>query len=136
LLDEGGVFVSESHYMVDILETLQYDSIYHEHLRFYLVKPLQRLFGDHGFTLEDVERIPNYGGSIRVYARKGRSGRAGASVGELLAVEEKIGCYADAAYDGFRERAETSRQKLRALLVRLHDEGARVGGVGGPGRRG
>jgi hypothetical protein len=134
LLDDGGVFVSESHYMLDILETLQYDSIYHEHLKFYLVKPLQRLFDDHGFTLEDVERIPNYGGSIRAYARKGRNGRASASVTELHALEQERGCYEEGTYDRFRARTEASRQALRSLIVELNGSGKRVVGIGCPGR--
>lgn len=134
LLGDRGVFVTESHYMVDILETLQYDSIYHEHLKFYLLKPLQRLFADHGFTVEDAERIPNYGGSIRVYARKGSNGPVSSSVRELLAVEDKLGCYEDETYVRFRERAERSRRALRSLIVKLNDEGKRVVGIGCPGR--
>ncbi len=134
LLDDGGVFVSESHYMVDIIETLQYDSIYHEHLKFYLLKPLQRLFADHGFELEDAERIPNYGGSIRAYARKGKSAKISPAVTELMALETRLGCYEDAAYDTFRERTEASRRALRSLIVKLNDDGKRVVGIGCPGR--
>ncbi len=134
LLEDGGVFVTESHYMVDILETLQYDSIYSEHLRFYLIKPLQRLFDQHGFTLEDAERIPNYGGSIRIYARKGRGGRPRQAVANLIAMEERMGAYEDQAYDRFRERTEASRRNLRSLIVRLNAEGRRVVGIGCPGR--
>lgn len=134
LLQEGGWFVSESHYMVSILETLQYDSIYHEHLRYYLVRPLQRLFEAHGFTLVDVERIPNYGGSIRAYARKGKGHRVEPRVAELIALEEGMGAYGDAAYKRFAERILKSRNELRSLMVRLHDEGRKVVGVGCPGR--
>jgi hypothetical protein len=134
ILDERGLFVSESHYMLNILETLQYDSIYHEHLRFYLLKPLQRLFDFHDFTLEDVERIPNYGGSIRVYARKGRGGASSAAVRELIALEEAKGCYDDATYDVFREQTESSRRALRSLVVSAYDEGKRIVGIGCPGR--
>src|SRR6185369_2699088 len=93
LLESDGVFVTESHYMMSILETLQYDSIYHEHLRFYLVKPLQLLFQLHGFTLVDAERIPNYGGSIRAYARKGAGHPVEPRVLELIAAEEQQGAY-------------------------------------------
>jgi hypothetical protein len=134
LLTDDGVFVTESHYMVDILETLQYDSIYHEHLRFYLLKPLQRLLDDHGFTLEHAERIPNYGGSIRVYARKGRKKPSSHELAELVACEERMGCYDDALYEAFARRTEESRRKLRSLIVRLNDEGQRVIGIGCPGR--
>ena len=134
LLEDGGYFVSESHYMMAILETLQYDSIYHEHLRYYLVKPLQVLFEQHGFTLVDVERIPNYGGSIRAYARKGAGHKVEPRIRELIAAEEKAGAYADATYERFAQRILQSRKELRSLLVKLHDEGKSVVGVGCPGR--
>jgi hypothetical protein len=66
LLDkERGLFVTESHYAVDIIDDLQFDSIYHEHLRFYLLKPLKILMDNYGFKIIDAIRIPNYGGSIR-----------------------------------------------------------------------
>ena len=134
LLEDGGYFVSESHYMMAILETLQYDSIYHEHLRYYLLKPLRTLFDAHGFTLVDAERIPNYGGSIRVYARKGRRHRVEAHVAELIGLEEKAGAYAEGTYSGFADRIRRSRREIRSLMVRLADEGKRVVGIGCPGR--
>ncbi len=134
LLEDDGLFITESHYQLDILKTLQYDSIYHEHLRFYLLKPLVRLFKDHGFTLVDVERIPNYGGSIRVYARKGLNHPVAESVKALIAQEEEMAAYEDSTYAEFARRTQASRAKLRSLLVRLHDEGKRVVGIGCPGR--
>ncbi len=134
LLREGGYFVSESHYMLSILETLQYDSIYHEHLRFYLLKPLQLLFQSQGFTLVDAERIPNYGGSIRVYARKGEGHPVEPRVLEMVAAEERQGAYAEQTYTRFAERVRSSMRQIRSLLTRLADEGKRVVGVGCPGR--
>ena len=66
LLDPNkGVFVTESHYAVNILDEMQFDSIYHEHLRFYLLKPLIFLLNKYGFKVIDASRIPNYAGSIR-----------------------------------------------------------------------
>lgn len=134
LLDDNGVFVTESHYQLDILETLQYDSIYHEHLRYYLLKPLIRLFKDYNFTLVDVERIPNYGGSIRVYARKGVNHKVSDEVYKLIAFEEKAGAYTDAAYKEFCTKVEASRRSIRSLIIKLNDEGKTVVGIGCPGR--
>ncbi|HYA39359.1 MAG TPA: class I SAM-dependent methyltransferase [Candidatus Methylomirabilis sp.] len=134
LLRDGGVFVTESHYMLSILETLQYDSIYHEHLRFYLIKPLIRLFDDHGFTLIDVEQIPNYGGSIRVYARKGRGAERSREIDRLIAVERSRGAYEDRTYSDFANNVRVSRRKLRSLLVQLNDAGKKTVGIGCPGR--
>jgi hypothetical protein len=120
--------------MLDILETLQYDSIYHEHLRYYLISPLQTLFDNYGFTLVDVERIPNYGGSIRVYAKKGKGRPVSSEVAKLLDLERNMGAYADATYVEFERRVQESRRALRSMLVRLADEGKSVAGVGCPGR--
>ena len=73
LLKENGIFLNESHYLMDILDTVQYDSIYHEHLRFYSIKSMKRLMQYYKLNVYDVERIPNYGGSIRCYSQKGTS---------------------------------------------------------------
>lgn len=134
LLIDDGMFVTESHYMLDILETLQYDSVYHEHLRFYLLKPLQLFFDDHGFTLIDVERIPNYGGSIRVYAKKGSGHPVAQRVEDLIRQEEKVGAYDDKTYNAFADRVRASRRAIRSLVVNLTEKGERVVGIGCPGR--
>jgi len=134
LLEEDGVFISESHYQLDILNTLQYDSIYHEHLRYYLIKPLIRFFADHGFTLIDVERIPNYGGSIRVYAKKGVNHQALENVEKLIKLENEAKAYDDATYNKFADCIRSSRQKIRSLLVELNNQNKKVVGAGCPGR--
>jgi hypothetical protein len=73
LLVNDGLFLTESHYLLNILDTVQYDSIYHEHLKYYSLKSIIKLFSYFDFTVIDAEKIPNYGGSIRVVAQKGRS---------------------------------------------------------------
>lgn len=134
LLEDGGYFVTESHYQMDILQTLQWDSIYHEHMRFYLLKPLQFIFEHTGFTLVDVERIPNYGGSIRVVARKGRGHSINPSVASLLAEEEHQGCYSDETYKKFSQRIFDSRRQIRQTLVETATNHGPVPGIGCPGR--
>ncbi|MBU0881296.1 MAG: class I SAM-dependent methyltransferase, partial [Candidatus Omnitrophica bacterium] len=73
LLKDDGVFISESHYLLPLIETLQYDTIYHEHLRYYSLHSLQCLLSMHGLEVIHAKRIPTHGGSVRVYAaRKGK----------------------------------------------------------------
>ena len=60
-----GIFITESHYAVNIVDQMQFDSIYHEHLRFFLLKPLILLLKNYGFKVIDASKIPNYAGSIR-----------------------------------------------------------------------
>src|SRR6202048_1043769 len=89
LLAKDGIFISESHYLLSLIETLQYDTIYHEHLRYYSVTALKHLLEMHGFEIIFARRIPTHGGSIRVYAaRKGRY-PVDASLSQLLDEEKR-----------------------------------------------
>lgn len=134
LLVDDGVFVTESHYLLDLIDTVQYDSIYHEHLKYYSVKSIVRLFSYYNFTVVDIDRIPNYGGSIRVYAKKGKNHPVGASVTELLKEEERRGLHDEVIYTELAERIRKSKRQLQKLLVDALDRGERVVGIGSPGR--
>jgi SAM-dependent methyltransferase len=66
LLKPDGVFVMESPYLKEMIDHLEFDTIYHEHVYYHSVTGLQNLFSRHGLTIVDVERLPIHGGSIRV----------------------------------------------------------------------
>ena len=134
LLRQGGVFVTESHYLLDLLATRQYDSIYHEHLRYYGLKPLIHLHAYYGLTVVDAERIPNYGGSIRVYAVNQKDAPASARLTELLAEEDKAGIYDEAPYKELPAMVRRARLDLQRLLVDLAHKGQPAPGIGCPGR--
>ena len=134
VLKEGGVFVTESHYILDLLETLQYDSIYHEHLRYYSVKSIIKLFDQYNFTVTDVERIGNYGGSIRVFAVKGQGHVVSENVGIMMEMEEKVGLYGKEVYREFAEKTIKVRKDLLALVLEIQARGEKVVGIGCPGR--
>ena len=134
LLGHDGLFVTESHYLMDLLDTVQYDSIYHEHLKYYSMKSIVRLFSYYDFTVVDVERIPNYGGSIRVYAMKGKGRAVSKSVSDLLVEEEQGGLYKARTYDTFVSRVKKSKMHLQKLIVEAQAMGKRIVGVGSPGR--
>ena len=134
VLKEGGVFVTESHYILDLLETLQYDSIYHEHLRYYSVKSIIKLFDQYNFTVTDVERIGNYGGSIRVFAVKGQGHVVSENVGIMMEMEEKAGLYGKEVYREFAEKTIKVRKDLLALVLEIQARGEKVVGIGCPGR--
>jgi len=133
LLTADGVFVSESQYLMDIFEKLEFDTVYHEHLRFYSLKPLARLFAAHGCSLVDAERISAAGGSIRVYARLGKHPMS-ARAKKLMATEEKAGLYDPIVLQQWAERIIRAKNDLVALLLRCKKTGARIAGVGSPAR--
>jgi hypothetical protein len=133
LLDETGVFVSESHYLLSLVETLQYDTIYHEHLRYYSVHSLQYLLNMHGLQVIHARRIPTHGGSVRVYAaRKGRY-LVQPSVAQILRNEESAGLDAE-GLQSFKHRVVRSKLDLYALLRDIKKQGHRIYGIGAPSR--
>lgn len=134
MLESDGVFISESHYLLDLVETLQYDTIYHEHLRHYHVGSLARLLGDHGLEVFHVKRIPTHGGSIRVYAARKNQRSVQPSVNEYLDRENSQGIADGSALHDFRSRVLQSKLDLIALLAPLKKLGARIFGIGAPSR--
>tara|TARA_A100001388_G_C28774828_1_gene506627 strand:- start:3839 stop:5104 length:1266 start_codon:yes stop_codon:yes gene_type:complete len=134
LLVENGLFVTESHYLLDLLDTVQYDSIYHEHLKYYSVKSILKLFDFYNFTVIDIEKIPNYGGSIRVYARKGKSHQVSENVDFLLKNEIERGLYKDKIYLEFENKVKKSKLQLQNLIIEAQNKNQKIVGVGCPGR--
>jgi SAM-dependent methyltransferase len=134
VLQPNGVFVTESHYLTDLLETQQYDSIYHEHLRYYGLKSLVQLHRYYGFSVVDAERIPNYGGSVRVYAVKQVDATPSARLNELLADEERAKVYDPAVYTAMARNVVRARLDLQRMLVDRAMQGKPVPGIGCPGR--
>jgi hypothetical protein len=132
MLDDDGIFISESHYLVPLIETLQYDTIYHEHLRYYSLQSLKYLLEMHDLEIIHAKPIPTHGGSIRVYAARRRQRPIQPSVAELLAVEDRELTW-DRFMD-FRRRVSQSKLDLMAMLKDIRGKGERVYGVGAPSR--
>ncbi|MBI1862256.1 MAG: methyltransferase domain-containing protein [Deltaproteobacteria bacterium] len=132
LLTDDGIFLTESHYLLPLVETVQYDTVYHEHLRYYSVESLKYLLEMHGLEIIRAKRIPTHRGSVRVYsARKGKYPVDG-SVAELLRAE-KVGL-SDEALSKFKEAVVNSKLGLHALLKDIKAKGERVYAVGAPSR--
>jgi 2-polyprenyl-3-methyl-5-hydroxy-6-metoxy-1,4-benzoquinol methylase len=134
LLDDRGVFMTETHYLLDIIKGVQYDTIYHEHIRSYSLKSLVHLFDANGFTVVDAARVERYAGSLRVFAAKGRGLPASDSVARLLAEEESFGLYGPEVYRAFRERAYRAKNDLLEMALGAAAEGERFVGNSCPGR--
>ncbi len=135
LLDDTGVFISESHYVVDLLETLQYDTIYHEHLRYYSLRSLTYLLNQHGLDVIHVKKIPSHGGSIRVYATKSGNYPVNESVKAMMEEEnQKLYNDEETKFQEFKNKVVLSKLELDALLLNIKKEGKRIVGIGAPSR--
>lgn len=133
MLADRGVFISESHYLPSLVETLQYDTIYHEHLRYYSLASLRYLLEAHGLEIFHAKKIPTHGGSVRVYAaRKGAYAKR-PSVAALLAEEAPLATD-EKAFAVFKKKVLLSKLSLHALLLDIKKKGGRVYGIGAPSR--
>ena len=131
---ENGIFVTESHYAVNILDEMQFDSVYHEHLRFYLLKPLIFLLNKYNFNVIDASRIPNYAGSIRVTATLNKKIKPNKNIKQILDMEEKEGFYSEKKYKQYAKKVIKVRKDLNEMLWKLKLNKKKIVGVGCPGR--
>lgn len=134
ILSDHGMFVSESHYLPDLLETLQYDFAYHEHSRYYSLQALQAAFRPHGLEVFHIERIATHGGSVRVYAGFEGAHEVHDSVAALRGYEDTLGLTDEATYRKFAARVEDHRGRLRDLLDEVTSDGSRVAAASSPAR--
>ena len=136
ILGDDGTFVSESHYLADLIESLQYDFAYHEHSRYYSVKALEEVFKAHGLEIYRIQRIATHGGSIRVFAGFKGAHEKHDSVPTLLNYEGRLQLTDEAVYHKFASRVVNHRDIFRRMLRELADSGARVAGASFPARAG
>ncbi len=134
LLGADGIFVSESHYLADIIRDVQFDTMYHEHLRSYSLKSLVTLFDFYDFTVVDAERVDRYGGSLRVVARKGRGRAASPNVGVMLSAEQDFGLYDAPIYNSFAKRTRKAKRDLVGLALEAEAKSQRLVGNSCPAR--
>ncbi len=126
MITPDGLFVTESHYVRDLISDLQADCVYHEHLRHYSVRSLQHLLERHGLEILHVKQIPTHGGSIRVYAARKGTHPVQYSVQQFLNQE------GPEDWGGFRRRVMEAKLQLYHLLANL--PAGRVFGIGCPSR--
>ena len=130
LLAEDGVAVLESPYLGDLVERLEFDTIYHEHVFYYSLSALEVLLGRHGLQVHDLEHIPIHGGTLRLFA--GHVGRRTPSpaVAALRTEEAASGMATVDHYRGFAARVNDLAAALRDLLAGLRRDGARIAAYG------
>src|SRR2546421_737730 len=133
LIGPDGVFISESHYLIGLLERLQYDTVYHEHLRYYSLTSLANLLKMHGLEVFHARAIPTHGGSIRVYAARQGARPGDDRVAKMLTAEPR-GEAMLARLKSFRNDVMLSKLRLLAMVRELKEQGARICGISAPSR--
>ncbi|KAA9150524.1 class I SAM-dependent methyltransferase [Amycolatopsis acidicola] len=132
--DDGWVSIEVQH-LLSLIESTQYDTIYHEHFQYYTVATARRALATSGLTVVDVERLPTHGGSIRLWARPAAvAGAPSERMLETLAEEKAAGLHDLSGYAGFARRVEAVRLDLLEFLIQAKRRGERVVGYGAPGK--
>jgi len=126
VLKDTGVAVIEAPYLRDLIDHCEFDTIYHEHLCYFSVTAVSRLFARQGLVLTDVRRLPTHGGSIRMFVQ--RSGTPSVAVRRLLAEEEAIGVGRESYYQDFAARVRSVQTSLVSMLESLKADGKRIAG--------
>jgi len=125
ILAPDGVAVIEAPYVKDLIDHVEFDTIYHEHLCYFSLTALHHLFERHGLRILDVERVAIHGGTLRVTVGHAQQA-AEARVAALLAEEAAWGVTQPAFYQQFADKVEQLRSQLRALLHDLKAQGKRI----------
>jgi SAM-dependent methyltransferase len=128
LLAPDGVAVVEVPYVRDMIERLEFDTIYHEHLCYFSVTALERLAARHGLRLARAVRVPIHGGSLRAFLRPGGAPpfEGGETVEALLGEERDLGLDRYPYYAGFARRVEDLKASLTRFLAERKAEGASI----------
>ena len=135
LLNPTGLLVVEVPYLRRLVEKLEYDTIYHEHLCYFSATALARLCGQLGLSIVRADEMPVHGGSLRLYiGREERHGAHGRKALELLKTEQAEGLASQQTLGGFAKRVEASRQAIYQLLHDLAEQGKTLAGYGAPAK--
>lgn len=134
LLDKKGVFIFEAPYLVDLIENLEYDTIYHEHLSYLSVKPMNTLFQKFGMEIFDVEKIAIHGGSLRYFVSRKNEYSISRTVNKFLELEKAKKIYEKETLNNFAKSVQHNREELIWLLKSMKHKGKRIAGVSAPAK--
>jgi len=131
-LKNDGIFISESHYLLPLIKTVQYDTIYHEHLRYYSLESLNYLLKKNNLEIIDTKEIPTHGGSIRVFAARKGIYKISKNVKIQLNKEKKY--LNKKSFEKFKKNVVTSKINLFNIIKKIKDKNQKIFGVGAPSR--
>ena len=135
LLPRHGVLTVEFPHLLNLVQGVQFDTIYHEHLSYLSLRVVRRMFARHGLSVFDVEPLPAQGGSLRLFVAPALAGRpAAAAIAATLAEEDAAGLEQTETYRRFAAQVADAKCSLLGFLLRARAKGKRVLGYGAPAK--
>ncbi len=130
LLAPSGLAIIEVAYVKDMMDACAFDLIYHEHLCYYSLTTLERLFRMHGLVVFDIEHIPAHGGSLRVWCAHPGIFEESASIGSFRCMERSAGLDEPEFYKDFAKKVNGIKQNICNTLKEFKRRGDRIAAYG------
>lgn len=132
LLKPYGVSTFEFPHLLNLINLLQFDTIYHEHYSYLSLIAVQRIFEKNGLSVFDVQELPTHGGSLRVFAQRTDTGKhpITAAVTDILSRERAAHLDSLKGYEGFQQESEAVKNNLLTFLIEARNKGKKVAGYG------
>lgn len=134
LLAPDGVLAIEAHYLLDMYAEGAFDTIYHEHVSYWSLTAMRRLFARHGMEVTHAARMPIHHGQLRVFVQRVGVRTPEPGVAALSAAEQADGALSEAAGLAFAAAARRTRSDLRERLAAIRRDGGRVAAYGAPAK--
>ena len=134
LLSKKGTIVIEVQYLLNTIQDLTFDNIYHEHYNYWSLTSLVFFFKNLDAMIFKVEKISTHGGSIRVYVKKGKKNKINSSVKQILEEEEKFGIKKYKTYSDFAERIFQLKKNVIRNIKKLKENNSKIIGYGAPAK--
>ncbi len=134
LLTEEGVIVLEAPYLGKMLDNLEYDTIYHEHLSYLSLKPMCKFFGELGMDVFDIEMHVIHGGTMRYFIGRKNKRPISENISKFLQLEEDDKIHSIERLKKFSSDVENHRSQLNRLLTDLKREGKKIIGISAPAK--
>lgn len=134
LLADDGVIVIEAPSALDLVQHLEYDTIYHEHIAYLSSRPMAKFFERLGLELFDVEHQAIHGGTLRYFVGHAGKHDVHRRVHEQVVMEENSGLYEMRRLEQFADRVKQQKIKLMHLLYDLKRQGKRIAGLSAPAK--
>lgn len=132
LLNDNGTFIIEVQYLLDTIQDMTFDNIYHEHVNYWSVTALKNFFEKLGFSINKVEHIDTHGGSIRVYVSNNKD--VDNSVYQFLSNEDEFGISDYKTYKEFSSNLEIIKRNVKKNILELKSNNSRIAGYGSPAK--
>ena len=134
LLDDNGIFVFEVPHLLDLMQKLEFDTVYHEHLSYLSLKPLISLTNEFDLEIFDVKKQKVHGGTIRVFVSKKGQFKKTSNLEKLISIEKKSGIYDIKTYKMFARNVKQLKNLLQNELKKCKSEGKTIFGYGAPAK--